>query len=176
MGVVSSNSRRTRLGSLIGRSQRACYNLVMPAISPPARRFLTMAAFYFVLGLLLQALNLFDAWLGFNPFAITTGNASRQVWLVGWTSQLGLALIYDRWLPSATKARPVFWLLNLGLLLSLAGQPGWILILRLLAGQLTQLVNLLGQVLGFGSSVGGLLQLAAGGLFAWELGQAIRAR
>ncbi|MFQ5611956.1 MAG: hypothetical protein ACE5H9_07455 [Anaerolineae bacterium] len=138
-------------------------------MSPPARRFLVASAFFLVLGLLLHALALFDAWLGFNPFAITTDGAMRQALLIGWLGQLGLALAYDRWLPGSPGAMRVFWLLNAGLILGIAGQPGLAVILRFILPGQPGLASPLAAGLGMGASLGGLLQLAAGGVFAWEV-------
>lgn len=141
----------------------------MSTLSPPARRFLRAAACYLILGLILQALALFDAWLGFNPFAITTGGVTNQALLVGWLSQLGLALAYDRWLPDSGRSGLVFWLLNAGLVLSILGQPGLNVVLSLLAARQPQLRAAAGALLGISAGLGGVLQLAAGGIFAWEV-------
>ena len=66
-----------------------------------AKKFLIASLIYFILGLMAQAVAVFDLWLGFNPLAYTTVIATERILLVGWLSQLALALIYDRWLVPA---------------------------------------------------------------------------
>lgn len=125
---------------------------------PIVKKFFTAALIYLALGLLAQAVSVFDVWLGFNPLAYTAIAATQQLFLLGWLTQLGLALVYDRWLsPSPESATMVFVLFNSGLLLVLLGQPG----LALLGG----------TWLGPAAAVGGLLQFIAGLLFvghAWS--------
>jgi hypothetical protein len=150
-----------------------------------ARKFLVASLIYLVLGLLAQAVAVFDVWLGFNPLAYTAVSATQQLLLLGWLTQLGLALVYNYWFPSITSGpdsqaqaedsssnRPaspanvqpstqsmvVLVLFNIGLPLVIIGQPG----LALLGG------DWLGAVAAFG----GLLQLFAGLLFvrdAWTM-------
>jgi hypothetical protein len=106
-------------------------------MSSITRKFFTASLIYFLLGLLSQAVTIFDVWLGFNPLAYTAVSAVAQIFLVGWLSQLALALIYELWLlPAAKKGASlsdfnransgmvVFTLFNLGLPLALVGQPG----------------------------------------------------
>lgn len=127
-------------------------------MSPIAKKFFSAALIYLVLGLLAQAVSAFDVWLGFNPLAYTAVAATQQLLLLGWLTQLGLALAYDRWLsPPDKSARLVFILFNIGLPLAIVGQPG----LALFGG------SWLGVVTG----VGGLLQVSAGLVFvrqAWR--------
>ncbi len=124
-----------------------------------ARWFLSASLIYLLLGLLAQLVTIFDVWLGFNPLAYTAIGATSQIFILGWLTQLGLALIYERWLTSAktaaeqSGARPkspaaVFALFNLGLPLAILGQPGMIL-----WG---------GAWLGTLAVLGGVLQLLAG--------------
>ncbi|NJN93843.1 MAG: hypothetical protein HC875_07005 [Anaerolineales bacterium] len=164
-------------------------------MTPLARKFFIAALFYLVLGLLAQAVTVFDGWLGFNPLAYTASTATQQILLLGWLTQLGLALIYDRWLerrleigdyegvnwaeepkivnriivnrkyPKGTMSEIVnptlvFLLFNLGLPLIIIGQPG----LALLGG----------NWLGAAAALGGLLQLSAGLLFAWQAWSALK--
>jgi hypothetical protein len=128
-------------------------------MSAIARKFLAAAMIYFVLGLVLHVAVLVDVWWGFNPLAYTSVGATEQTLLLGWLSQATLALIYDRWLPQSRHAEQVFRLFNLGLPASILGQP-----ILALSG-----LNWLGLLI----SVGGLLQLAGGVLFAWEIRQVL---
>ncbi len=97
-------------------------------MSPIVKKFLGAALSYFILGLFIQAVAVFDLWLGFNPLSYTTVTAVSQILLVGWLTQLALALVYDRWLSSLEQvARPgtiIFVLFNLGLPLVIIGRPG----------------------------------------------------
>lgn len=127
-----------------------------------ARNFLTAAVIYLILGLLLQTMVMLDVWLGFNPLAYTSVGATEQTLLVGWLSQVALALAYDRWLPQPRWGQTVFVLFNLGLPLTILGQP----ILAMFG------LNWLGLLI----TIGGLLQLVGGGLFAWEMVKIIRQR
>jgi hypothetical protein len=130
-------------------------------MSPIVKKFLTAALIYLALGLLVQAVSVFDGWLGFNPLAYTAIAATQQLFLLGWLTQLGLALVYDRWLaPPPESATMVFVLFNIGLLLVLLGQPG----LALLGG----------TWLGAAAAVGGLLQLIAGLLFVGHVWSALK--
>lgn len=133
----------------------------MPA---PVKRFFIASLVYLALGLLAQAAAILDVWWGFNPLAYTTVAATEQLLLVGWLTQLGLALAYDRWLlPAGAGARvamAVLVLFNLGLPLALAGQPGLALFGR--------------PWLGAAAAAGAALQLVAGLLFVWEAWRALR--
>jgi hypothetical protein len=156
------------------------------AMSSMIRKFFIASLVYLVLGLLAQAVTVFDVWLGFNPLAYTAVAATEQMLLVGWLTQLGLALAYDRWLlpaepgrrqgaveppgeqrlnqspglQSATSTLLIFLLFNIGLPLAIAGQPG----LALFGG----------LWLGAAAALGGLLQLAAGLLFVYEAWRLLR--
>lgn len=130
-------------------------------MSPIVKKFLATALIYLVLGLLVQAVSVFDGWLGFNPLAYTAIAVTQQLFLLGWLTQLGLALVYDRWLsPPPESAMMVFVLFNIGLLLVLLGQPG----LALLGG----------TWLGAAAAIGGLLQLLAGLLFVGQAWSALK--
>lgn len=135
-------------------------------MSPVSKKFLRSSVIYFVVGLLVQAITLFDLWLGFNPLAYTAVNITIQMLLIGWLSQLGLALVYNIWLEPlrtdgvsgagrASRGAVIFGLFNLGLPLVIIGQPG----VALLAG----------GWIGFIGAVGGLCQLAAGLIFLVEV-------
>jgi hypothetical protein len=128
-------------------------------MAPTARKFFTAALIYLALGLLAQAITVFDVWLGFNPLAYTAIAVVQQALFLGWLTQLGLALVYDRWLSAPAKsALVVFTLFNIGLPLVIAGQPG----LALFGG----------PWLGAVAAMGGLLQLLAGVVFvraAWQV-------
>jgi hypothetical protein len=129
---------------------------------PIVKKFLVASLFYLGIGLLAQAVTMFDAWFGFNPLAYTASAATGQILLLGWLTQLGLALAYDRWiLPALGQMQPptrtlhppksvtiVFVLFNLGLPLMILGQPGLILF-----G---------GVWLGIVAALGGILLLLAG--------------
>jgi hypothetical protein len=141
-------------------------------MSPIAQRFLIASLVYLMLGLLAQTVTVFDLWLGFNPLAYTAVSATMQLLLLGWLTQLGLALVYDRWLrpvreqiiSGGSPRRPglpmtVFVLFNIGLPLVIIGQPG----LMMLGG------NWLGAVAAFGA----LLQLFAGLAFVYDAWQAM---
>jgi hypothetical protein len=91
-----------------------------------AKRFVVASLVYFVLGLVAQVAAVFDVWLGFNPLAYTTITATQQFLLLGWLTQIALALVYDRWLVNARSrlALAILILFNLGLPLTIIGQPG----------------------------------------------------
>ena len=126
----------------------------MGSMNSTVKKFFVASLIYFVLGLLAQTLAVLDVWLGLNPFAYTAVTATEQIFLVGWLTQLALALIYDRWLPGASYGTVVFVLLNLGLPLVIVGQPG---------------VAVWGGVwIGVLAGLGALLQLFAGIIFVWE--------
>jgi hypothetical protein len=145
-----------------------------------ARKFLVASLIYLILGLFSQAVAIFDVWLGFNPLAYTAVSTTEQILLVGWLTQLGLALIYDRWLSRlnldvksssegqeatastrrSDRGMVVFVLFNLGLLLAIIGQPG--------------LAIFGGQGLGAVAALGGLLQLFAGIVFVLDVWHTLR--
>jgi hypothetical protein len=124
------------------------------------RRFLVSAAACLVLGLMLQAANLADLWLGFNPFGYTSANLIAQVLLIGWLSQAVFGLLYYAVVRSSRGEVVVWACLNLGLALALVGQP-----LMALTGS-----DLAGGLL----AVGGVLQLAGGVVFVVDLVTALR--
>ena len=139
-------------------------------MSPIAQRFLIASLVYLMLGLLAQTVTVFDLWLGFNPLAYTAVSATMQLLLLGWLTQLGLALVYDRWLRPVREQiisggspwRPglpmtVFVLFNIGLPLVIIGQPG--------------LIMLGGNWLGAAAAFGALLQLFAGLAFVYDAWQ-----
>jgi hypothetical protein len=129
---------------------------------------LVAALLYLILGLLAQAVTVFDVWLGFNPLAYTAMAATTQLLLLGWLTQLGLALMYERWLgqdhpnlpPAGSTRRPasatlIFMLFNLGLPLVILGQPA---------------VTILGGAwLGALAALGGVLQWLAGLILVREV-------
>ena len=131
-------------------------------MSKAARWFLTTALVYLGLGLALNAAALADVWLGFNPLAYTSVGSTLQALLVGWLSQAMIGLLYDRLVTSPRRASATWVCLNLGLGLTILGQPAlaW-------TG-----ASLLGGLV----AVGGLLEFAAGVIFAVEVWQALKGR
>jgi hypothetical protein len=145
--------------------------IVWYPMSSIAKKFFVASLVYLILGLLGQAIAIFDVWLGFNRLAYTAVATTEQILLAGWLTQLAVTLIYDRWrapaeLPAGdpsvqagiadhSTSMIVFWLFNLGLPLVIIGQPG----LALFGGRW------LGPVAAFG----GLLQLLAGLVFVREI-------
>ncbi len=90
------------------------------------KNFFLASLVYLGLSLFMQAITVFDLWLGFNPISYTTAISITHIFLVGWLTQLALALIYDQWLDGVSQKRGtwVFLLFNIGLPLVLVGQPG----------------------------------------------------
>jgi hypothetical protein len=130
-------------------------------VSKPAQLFLVTALVYLGVGLVLQAVALFDVWLGFNPLAYTSVGSTIQTLLVGWLTQSLMAIIHE-WLGKPLRLMAVVWFcLNVGLLLAIIGQP-----VLALTGN-----DIVGGLL----AMGGLLQLAGGMLFAVEATRAVRA-
>ena len=127
-----------------------------------ARWFLTTALVYLGLGLALNAAALADVWLGFNPLAYTSVGSTLQALLVGWLSQAMMGLLYDRLVTSPRRASVTWVCLNLGLVLTILGQPAlaW-------TG-----ASLLGGLV----AIGGLLEFAAGVIFTVEVWQALKSR
>ena len=130
-------------------------------MSKSARRFLVTALVYLGLGLVLQAIGMFDVWLGFNPLAYTSVGSTMQSLLIGWLTQSMIALMYDRLVKSPNLAVLTWACLNGGLLLTIFGQPVLALTGSDLAGGLV--------------AMGGLMQAAGGATFAFEVAQAMRA-
>ena len=125
-----------------------------------SRLFLLSALAYLLLGLLLQAVQLTDLWLGLNPLAYTVMNMVLQVLLVGWLTQAAIGLTY-RVVITRPRAGTVAWgCLNLGLIAALVGQP----LLMLTGGGPT------GELV----MAAGLLQVAGGTAFAVDLLAALR--
>ena len=131
-------------------------------MSKAARWFLTTALVYVGLWLALNAAALADVWLGFNPLAYTSVGSTLQALLVGWLSQAVMGLLYDRLVTSPRLASATWVCLNLGLGLTILGQPA---LAWTGAGLLGGLV-----------AVGGLLEFAAGLIFAVEVWQALKSR
>jgi hypothetical protein len=133
-------------------------------MSAIVKKFLGAALLYFILGLLVQTVTVFDIWLGFNPLTYTTATAAGQILLVGWLTQLALALVYDRWLSSGEQGDRaglvIFVLFNLGLPLVIIGQPGLVIL-----GD-----NWMGAIAAFGA----LLQLVAGAIFLQQMWRFLR--
>lgn len=141
-------------------------------MSPTARRFLIASLMYLVLGLLAQLVTIFDVWLGFNPLAYTAIGATSQIFILGWLTQVSLALVYDRWLESQetppvsilpfSSPNLIFILFNLGFPLVLLGQPGMVLLGGAWVGMLAVL--------------GGTLQLLAGLVFASQIWRRLKGK
>jgi len=129
---------------------------------PITKKFLIASAVYLLLGLTAQAAITVDVWLGFNPLAYSAATATRQILLVGWLTQAVLALIYDRWLAAVPQnsGQLLFVLLNVGLPLVVIGQPG--------------VAIFGGPWIGAAAALGGVLQLAAGIIFARALWSLLR--
>jgi hypothetical protein len=130
-------------------------------VSRYAQLFLVTALVYLGLGLALQAVALFDVWLGFNPLAYTSVGSTIQTLLIGWLTQSLMALIHE-WVGKPLRLMLAVWsCLNLGLALTIIGQPA-----LALTGN---------DVVGGVVAAGGLLQLAGGLLFAFQATRALRA-
>ncbi len=131
-------------------------------MSKSAQLFLVTALAYLGLGLVLNVIAMFDVWLGFNPLAYTSVGATMQALLIGWLTQSAMALLYDRLLKSPRLAAVVWACLNVGLVLTMVGQPALALTGNDLIGGLV--------------AMGGLMQLTGGIAFTVEVMRAIRAR
>ena len=131
-------------------------------MSRSARLFLFTALVYLGLGLVLYVVAMLDVWLGFNPLAYTSLSATMQALLVGWLSQSVMALLYDRLVRPAHLVAVVWACLNVGLALTIVGQPALVW-----TGS-----NLIGGLV----AMGGLMQAAGGIMFAAEVVWALRAR
>ncbi len=122
---------------------------------PTGRIFLASAAVNLVLGLTLQAAHMADLWMGLNPLAYTSDRVIAQVLLVGWLSQAVIGLLYGSVIASPRTGLAAWVCLNLGLIMTVVGQP---------------MLALTGSGLAGGSAVGGgLLQLAGGIFFVADL-------
>jgi hypothetical protein len=129
-------------------------------MSKSAQLFLVTALVYLGLGLILHAIDMFDVWLGFNPLAYTSVGATMQALLIGWLSQSAMALLYDRLVKSPRLVTMAWACLNVGLVLTIVGQPG-----LALAGH-----DLVGGLV----AMGGLMQAAGGLIFVVEVARALR--
>ncbi len=129
-------------------------------MSKSAQLFLVTALAYLGLGLILYAIAMFDIWLGFNPLAYTSVGATMQALLIGWLTQSVMALLYQLLVNSPRMVTMVWACLNVGLVLTIVGQPVLALTGNDLVGGLV--------------AMGGLMQVAGGMTFAIELVQALR--
>ncbi len=129
-------------------------------MSKAAKLFLVTALIYLGLGLVLHAITMFDVWLGFNPLAYTSVNSTMQMLLVGWLTQSAMGLLYDRLVKSARLVAIVWACLNVGLVLTIVGQPALALTGNDLVGGLV--------------AMGGLMQATGGVTFAIEIVRALR--
>ena len=125
-----------------------------------ARLFLITALVYLGLGLGLHAMAMFDVWLGFNPLAYTSVSSTMQVLLIGWLSQSVMALLYDRLVKSPRLVTMTWACLNVGLVLTIVGQPA-----LALTGS-----NVVGGLV----AMGGLLQTAGGVTFVIEVARTVK--
>ena len=129
-------------------------------MSRSAQLFLVTALVYLGLGLVTHAVAMFDVWLGFNPLAYTSVGSTTQILLIGWLTQSAMALLYDR-LVKAPRMLPIVWAcLNVGLVLTVVGQPALALTGNDVVGGLV--------------AVGGLMQVAGGGIFVVEVARGMR--
>jgi hypothetical protein len=129
-------------------------------VSKSVQLFLITALVYLALGLLLHAVGMFDVWLGFNPLAYTSLGSMMQMLLIGWLTQSTMALLYDRLVGSPRLVTVVWACLNVGLVLTIVGQP---------------LLGLTGSDLVGGLvAMGGLMQLSGGAAFIIEVTRAMR--
>ena len=131
-------------------------------MSRSAQLFLVTSLVYLGLGLVLHAVAMFDVWLGFNPLAYTSVGATMQMLLIGWLTQSVMALLYDRLVESPRLVSVIWACLNVGLVLTIVGQP----VLALTGSDLV----------GGLAAMGGLMQMIGGLAFAVELVRALRER
>lgn len=131
-------------------------------MSKTSQLFLVTALVYLGLGLVLHAVAMFDVWLGFNPLAYTSVGSTMQALLIGWLSQSAMGLLYDRLVKSPRMVAVAWACLNVGLVLTIIGQP-------VLAWTGSDLVG--GLV-----AMGGLLQVAGGVTFVVEVIRSMRRR
>ena len=129
-------------------------------MSKSAQLFLITALFYLVLSLALHGVVMFDVWLGFNPLTYTSVSSTMQATLIGWLTQSAMAIVYDRLLRSPRLATLAWACLNVGLVLTVIGQP-----VLALTGH-----NLVGGLV----AMGGLMQMAGGIAFAIEVARATK--
>ena len=129
-------------------------------MSKAARLFLVTALIYLGLGLTLHAVAMADVWLGFNPLAYTSVGSTMQALLIGWLSQSAMGMLYDQLVKSPRRAAATWACLNVGLALTVLGQPALALTGSDLIGGLVAL--------------GGLLEAIAGVTFAVEVLRALR--
>jgi hypothetical protein len=129
-------------------------------VSKSAQLFLVTSLVYLGLGLALHAVAMFDVWLGFNPLSYTSVGATMQTLLIGWLSQAAIALIYERLVPRPRMTAVTWACLNVGLLLTIMGQPALALTGSDLIGGLV--------------AVGGLMQVTGGLLFIYEVIRSLR--
>jgi len=129
-------------------------------VSRSAQLFLVTSLVYLGLGLVLQVVAMFDVWLGFNPLAYTSVGSTMQMLLIGWLTQSVMALLYDRLVDSARLVSVIWACLNVGLVLTIVGQPALALTGSDLVGGLV--------------AMGGLMQMIGGLAFAVELVGALR--
>lgn len=129
-------------------------------MSKSAQLFLITALVYLGLGLVLHATAMFDVWLGFNPLAYTSVGSTMQMLLIGWLTQSAMGLLYDRLVKSPRLVAVVWACLNVGLVLTIVGQPVLALTGNDLVGGLV--------------AMGGLMQVTGGVTFAVEVGRAMR--
>jgi hypothetical protein len=132
------------------------------AVAKTAKLFLVTALIYLGLGLVLYAIAMFDVWLGFNPLAYTSVGSTMQMLLVGWLTQSAMGLLYDRLVKSPRLVAIVWACLNVGLVLTIVGQPALALTGNDLVGGLV--------------AMGGLMQATGGVTFAIEIVRALRVR
>ncbi len=115
---------------------------------PITRRFIKVAFIYFLVALTLKGIQSFTH----GQFLCLGAVVYYHLLLVGWITQLIFGIVY--WMfPKASVSHPrgpeavweaIFWLINIGLLLRIIGEPwqqcnpGWLSALLLMISSLTQ--------------------------------------
>jgi hypothetical protein len=131
-------------------------------VSKSAKLFLLTALVYLGLGLALHAVAMFDVWLGFNPLVYTSVGLTMQMLLIGWLTQFAMAFLYHYLVKSPYLVAVIWACLNVGLVLTIVGQPVLALTDSDLVGGLV--------------AMGGVMQLAGGVAFMIEVTRAMRIR
>ncbi len=119
--------------------------------------FIRAGMLYLLLGIVLAGVELFDVWLGFNPYPVLLKEAAMWALVMGWGVQSMMGLVINRRPLSARYRMRCLTLFNSGLLLSLVCSPA-----ATLWG---------GYLMGAAAALGGVLLLLAVLLFifiSWD--------